>query len=113
MSDEQHQPTPEERAEFFVGVTEDLAVAVRLMSAMHARDRDGVHAVSVEIVQSGRGLDVTFALALQALAWAKHLVPDEDALGKQLDALAMHNLDAAEVLGQAWRDGGEAAGNRR
>lgn len=110
MSDDDQQPTPEQRAAFFVGVTEDLAVAVRLMSAMHARDRDGVHAVSVEIVQSGRGMDVTFALALQALHWAHGLVPDESELGRQLDALAMHNLDAAEVLGQAWREGGEAAG---
>jgi hypothetical protein len=91
--DSNQDPTPEDQAEFFVGVTEDLAVAMRLLSAMHARDRDGVHAVTVEIVESKRGMDVTFALALQALAWAKHLVPDGDALGKQLDALAMHNLD--------------------
>ena len=101
MSD---HPTPEELGAFYVGVSEDLAVAVRLMSAMHARDREGVHAITSEIVESRRGMDVTFALALQALNWAHQLVPDEDEMGRQLDALALHNLDAAEVLGKMWRD---------
>lgn len=79
-------------------------MAVRLMAAMHARDPDGVHAIAVEIIESDRGMEITFALALQALNWAKQLVPDEDQLGHQLDALAMHNLDAAQVLGKAWRE---------
>jgi hypothetical protein len=101
MNDE---PTREEAAQFYLGVADDLAVAARLLSALHAKDREAVHAITVEIVESKRGMEITYALALQSLHWAHALVPDEDVLGRQLDALALHNLDAAEVLGQAWRD---------
>jgi hypothetical protein len=103
MNDE--PPTPEQHARFYLGVVDDLAVAVRLMSAMHAKDPHAVHAITCEIIESRREMDVAFALALQALNWARQLLGgDDDAMQRQLDALAMHNLDAAQVLGKAWRD---------
>ena len=104
MSD-QPEPTPDEQVAFYAGVVDDLATAVRFMSALHARDPEAVHAITSEIIDSKREMHVTFALALQALHWARQLTGgDEEAMQKQLDALALHNLDAAEVMGQARRD---------
>jgi hypothetical protein len=98
------QPTPQERAAFALAVNEDLAVARRLLAALHAGDHQGVNAVTVEYVRSGRGVQVTQALALQALDWAEQLEPDPAARQQELDRLAMQQMDAAEALAGLRRD---------
>jgi hypothetical protein len=91
-------PTPEQRAEFARDVSRDLATARRFLAAMHARDHQGIAALTLQIVNSGRGTNVLNAMAMQAVDFAALVEPDEDRRQAELDRLAMEQLDHAEEL---------------
>jgi hypothetical protein len=90
------QPTPDERHAWAINANLDLAVALRLLSAMEAGDLAGVAGITVEVVNSGRGTEVLHALTIQALEFGRGLLGDR--LGAYLDAKAMEQIDVADFL---------------
>jgi hypothetical protein len=92
------QPTPEQLAQFGRDVSRDLATARRFLAAMHARDHQGIAAITRMIVESGRGTNVLNAMCMQAIDFAALVIPDDDRRQDELDRLAMEQLDAAEEL---------------
>jgi hypothetical protein len=89
------EPTPMQRAEHAAAVVADLAVARRLLAALHAGNADATQDICREFVASGRGVETTIATALQALEFGSLLIPDPPQRQRFLDALAFEGLDTA------------------